>query len=175
MTTAGRNTYVTKGAVEMGRLFLFLSVILLSGCASTKSVDVISTEKISEPKIIAINSQRAPWVYEIEKRLRSKGFTVKRFASQNVAVRQESPDKKSIYNEAATRYILNVDGYAPSSPMERCIVGGGYKFDFIDVELIDVKQNVTLFHYANSGYSEGCPMGGSIFSDIAELTSNAWR
>lgn len=156
-------------------LVMVFSVAVLSGCASSKMVDVMTTEKIDSPKVIAINADRAPWIYEIEKRLRSNGFSVKRYASQNIAVHQDTPDKKAIYNEASTRYILNVQGYAPSSAFERCIGGGGYKFDYIDVELVDVKSNNTIFHYANSGYSEGCPMGSPIFSDIANLTLGAWR
>ncbi|MGF2656480.1 hypothetical protein ACQUWL_29105 [Serratia marcescens] len=156
-------------------IVLSLMVATLTGCASSKMVDVMVTEKIDAPKTIAINADRVPWIYEIEKRLRKNGFTVKRYASQNIAVHQDTPDKKSIYNEAATRYILNVQGYAPSSPMARCIVGGGYKFDYIDVELVDVKSNTTIFHYANSGYSEGCPMGSPIFADITNLTRDAWR
>ncbi|WP_224260958.1 hypothetical protein, partial [Klebsiella oxytoca] len=55
-----------------------LCALYLSGCASTKSVDVVSTEKIDAPKVIAISGSKGLWVKEIQKRLRNKGFTIKR-------------------------------------------------------------------------------------------------
>lgn len=135
----------------------------------------MSDSKITGPKIIAMSGSRGPWVYEIEKRLKSKGFEIKRMASQNSAIEKVSDTKKEIYNEASARYILHIDGYAPNNSMERCF-GGGYNFSHIDVELIDVVKNETVFHYSNSGYSEGCqPSSGSIFGDIADLTNSSWQ
>ena len=163
----------------MRNIFKFASaclcVLYLSGCASTKSVDIVSTEKIDAPKVIAISGGKGLWVKEIQKRLRSKGFTIKRSVSQQTVIEKESADRTSIYKDAATRYILVLDGYAPSDSFQRCIGGGGYKFDYINAELVDLAKNETIFSYSNSGYSEGCPMGGTIFTDIENLMVNAWR
>ena len=122
-----------------------------------------------------MSGERAPWVYEIEKRLRKNGFSIKRMVSQNVSVEQVSPTKTEAYNAAAARFILHVNGYAPNTSMTRCF-GGGYHFDYINVELIDVRTNETVFHYSNSGYSENCPpLSGTIFTDIADMVSQSWE
>ncbi|EBX6685523.1 hypothetical protein FNH85_06370 [Salmonella enterica subsp. salamae] len=152
-----------------------LCVLYLSGCASTKSIDVVSTEKIDAPKVIAISGGKGLWVKEIQKRLRSKGFTIKRSVSQQTVIEKESMDRTAVYKDAATRYLLVLDGYAPSDSFQRCIGGGGYKFDYINAELVDLAKNETIFSYSNSGYSEGCPMGGTIFTDIENLMVNSWR
>jgi hypothetical protein len=160
----------------MNKIFsLIIFCFVLSGCISTKSIDVMSNSKITSPKIIAMSGSRGPWVYEIEKRLKASGFEIKRMASQNSTVEQVSETKTEIYKEASARYILHIDGFAPNNAMERCFAGG-YNFEHIDVELLDVAKNETVFHYSNSGYSENCPpLSGSIFSDIVKLTNSAWQ
>ncbi|WP_141201918.1 hypothetical protein [Citrobacter braakii] len=158
----------------MKKLLIAGLAIMLVGCASTKNVDVVATEKAQGERIIAVNSSRAPWVYEIEKRLKQKGFTVLRSASQQVTIEKQTNSTTGIYNEATTRYVLNLNGFAPNNTMTRCY-GGGYDFEYIDAELIDVKNNQTMFHYSNSGFSENCPpMSGTIFTDITNLVANAW-
>lgn len=122
-----------------------------------------------------MSGSRGAWVYEIEKRLRENGFEIKRLASQNSAIEKVSESKTEVYKEASTRYILHIDGYAPNNSMERCFAGG-YRFTHIDVELLDVVKNETVFHYSNSGYSENYPpLSGTIFGDIAKLTNSAWQ
>lgn len=152
-----------------------LFIVLLSGCVSTKSMDILVEEKVEAPKVIAMSGTRAPWVYEIEKRLRNNGFEIKRMASQNVAVEEVSPKKTEAYNEASARFILHIDGYAPNTSMTRCF-GGGYRFEYINAELIDVRTNETVMHYSNSGYSEKCPpLSGTIFGDISDAVSQVWE
>ena len=150
-------------------------ILLLQGCASTKTMDIMIDEKITAPRIVAMSGSRGPWVYEIEKRLKNMGFDIKRMPSQNTSMEQVSDTKTDIYREASTRFILHIDGYAPNTKMDRCY-GGGYRFSYIDVELIDVVKNETVFHYSNSGYSEKCPpMSGTIFGDIANMTNSVWQ
>ena len=148
---------------------------MLVGCVSTQTKDVFIKEKITGPRVIAINGTRAPWIYEIEKRLKKKGFSIKRMVSQKVAIEEVSSTKTEAYNEASARFILNIDGYAHNTSMTRCF-GGGYNFEYINVELIDVKTNETALHYSNSGYSENCPpLSGTIFTDVAESVSEVWE
>ncbi len=150
-------------------------ITLLTGCVTTKSIDVMTTTKITSQKVVAMSGSRGAWVYEIEKRLKANGFEIKRMASQNSTVERVSDTKTEVYKEASTRFILHIDGYAPNNSMERCFAGG-YKFNHIDVELLDTQKNETVFHYSNSGYSENCPpLSGTIFSDIANLTNSAWQ
>jgi hypothetical protein len=138
-------------------------------------MDVFIKDKVTGPKIIAMSGTRAPWVYEIEKRLRQNGFEIKRMASQNVAVEHVSPTKTEAYNEASARFILSIDGYAPNTSMTRCF-GGGYQFDYINAELIDVRTNETVLHYSNSGFSENCPpLSGTIFTDIVNAVTQVWK
>ncbi|HDS2649763.1 hypothetical protein ABLU80_23295 [Klebsiella sp. CN_Kp104] len=158
----------------MKKLILLFATLALAGCASTKNVDVVSSEKAQGSKTVAINSTRAPWVYEIEKRLKQKGFTVLRSASQQVTIEKQSDTTTGVYNQSTSRYVLNLNGFAPNGAMTRCF-GGGYNFNYIDAELVDVKTNQTMFHYSNSGYSENCPpLSGTIFSDITNLVANSW-
>ena len=154
--------------------FLLIAALFLTGCVTTKSSNVFLEQNISSPRVIALNGSRAPWVFEIEKRLRNNDFKIKRMASQNAVVENVSSSKTDIYNKASARYILNVDGYAPNNSMERCF-GGGYNFNYITVELIDVRNNETVLHYSNSGYSENCPpLSGTIFGDIESLVVQNW-
>lgn len=156
-------------------VILGLIIFLMNGCVSTKSQNIFIDKKITTDKIVSIEGTRTPWVFEIEKRLRKEGFKVKRFLSQNVSVEQVTSKKTIAYNEASSKYLLRIDGYAPNSSMTRCM-GGGYIFDYIDVELIDLVNNETIFHYHNSGYSEQCPpVSGTIFADITNLVANRWK
>lgn len=156
-------------------VFSITILLFLVSCASTKNSDILINTKINGPKIIAIDGVRTPWLHEIEKRLRKNGFTVKRMVSQNLSIEKVNSKVTRTYNEASAPYILYVDGYAPNNAMERCY-GGGYRFDHIDVELIDVLKNETILTYSNSGYSEGCPpLSGSIFGDIVGLINSVWN
>ena len=159
--------------VRQASIIVLTSFLL--GCVSTKTQDVYLKSKIVAPKIIAIEGQRWPWFFEIEKRLRAKGFKILRMASQHVTTEKKSDNLTESYNQATSRYILFVDGYAPNTGMTRCL-GGGYDFQYINVELVDVQENQTVFNYSNSGYSENCPpLSGTIFTDIADLVENTWR
>ena len=158
----------------MKAIWLICFSFLLFGCASTKNVDIDPSVKAQGQRIVAINSDRSPWVYEIEKRLKQQRFKVLRSASTQVTIEKQSDSKTGVYNEATARYVLNLNGYAPNGSMTRCY-GGGYNFQYIDAELVDVVSNQTIFHYSNSGYSENCPpMSGTIFSDITNLVVGAW-
>lgn len=153
----------------------FLTIVALSGCVSTKNMDIFVEDKVEAPKIVAMSGTRAPWVYEIEKRLREHGFEIKRMASQTVSVEEVSPTKTEAYNEASARFVLHIDGYAPNTSMTRCF-GGGYRFEYVNAELIDVRNNQTVMHYSNSGYSENCPpLSGTIFGDISGAVSQVWE
>ena len=92
-------------------LFLLFPVFLLQGCVSTKTINVMSEEKITGPKVIAMSGSRSAWVYEIEKRLKSSGFQIKRMVSQNSSVEKVSDTKTDIYKEASSQYVLHIDGY----------------------------------------------------------------
>ena len=159
----------------MKNIILFILFIQACGCVSTKSINVMSDEKATGPKIIAISGSRQPWVYEIEKRLKNSGFQIKRIISQSTTIEQISPSKTEAYKETSARFILHIDGHAPNNSMERCFAGG-YRFNHINVELIDILKNATVFHYSNTGYSENCPpLSGTIFGDIVELTNSIWQ
>lgn len=147
---------------------------LFSGCATgTKTVFI--DEKIDAPKVIALQASRTPWVVEIESRLRQKGFKVLRYASQTQVTQKVSDVRAETFNEASARYVLRIDGYAPLDVMNRCFAGG-YKFDFITAELIDVANNETIMNVSANGYSENCaPLSGTIFTDIASTVASAWK
>lgn len=153
--------------------FVKLAVIsfTLIGCVATKEQAVYIEQQLEIPKNIAIVGYRYPWVYQIEKRLRQDGFSIKRFATVSEVEETVSDTRTETYNQATARVVMILDGYAPNTSMTRCF-GGGYKFDFINVELIDVQKNETIAVYSNSGYSENCPpLSGTIFNDISNMVT----
>ena len=152
-----------------GIIIITLTTLALFGCVSTKEQAVYVTEAIDTKREIALVGIRHPWVNQIEMRLRKEGVKIKRFASVSQVTERISRNKKETYNEASTRLILVLDGFAPNTVMTRCL-GGGYKFNYINAELIDALNNETIANYANSGYSEGCPpLSGTIFQDVTSM------
>jgi hypothetical protein len=140
--------------------FLVLTILALvvTGCA-TGHVTQMSDEKIHGPKVIALYANNAPWLVDIQGRLKQAGFKVLRWSSR----------------EAEARYILEINGQAPINWGRRCI-GGGYKFDYLDANLVDVETNETILNINGKGYSENCPpLSGSIFQDIVDAVKNAWQ
>lgn len=146
---------------------------LVSGCASGNVVQ-LTEAKIEWPRVIALNAPSAPWVIEIQNRLKQKGFKVLRWSSRTRVTEQTSSSRSESFNEAEARYILVIDGYAPYDWANRCF-GGGYKFSQISTDLVDTRTNETILNVNGSGYSEGCaPMSGTIFADIANAVDAAW-
>jgi hypothetical protein len=156
------------------RTFLLTLLVALAGCAHNATT-VIVDRKIDDPKVVALDAPRTPWVVEIETRLRQNGFQVLRWASQRRVREQVTDSRTEEFREATTRYVLVIDGFAPLDPMNRCF-GGGYRFDFLTAELVDTKTNETLFNVSGSGYSENCqPMSGSLFTNLISTVNNTWR
>lgn len=146
---------------------------LVAGCASGNVVQVTDTQ-IEGPRVIALNAPSAPWVIEIQNRLKQRGFKVLRWSSRTRVTEQTSRARSESYNESEARYILVIDGYAPYDWANRCF-GGGYKFSQISTDLVDTKTNETILNVNGSGYSEGCaPLSGTIFTDIANAVDAAW-
>lgn len=145
----------------------------LTGCA-TSGKTILVEKKISDPKVVALDAPRTPWVIEIETRLRERGFKVLRWASQKYVTERVTEAKTEEYKEAATRYVLAVNGFAPLGVMYRCFAGG-YNFQHITAELIDTQTNETIVTVSGSGYSENCPpMSGTIFTDIVSAVADSW-
>lgn len=137
---------------------------MLTGCA-TGTIVQQSTGKISEPKVIALDAPSAPWVAQIEKRLREKGFTIKRI----------SRERTGALSDVAARYVLVLNGSYQTGWDRRCF-GGGYMFDSINAELVDMSNNESIASISGEGYSEGCPpLSGSIYGDITKAIVDNWR
>jgi hypothetical protein len=150
-------------------LKICLVVLTLSACVSTRDEAVYVSAPVASNKTIALVGTRFPWVSKIEQRLRKKGYSIKRFASVSEVTKETSENSSETFDKATARVILVLDGFAPNSSMTRCF-GGGFKFNYINAELIDSLNNETLASYSNSGYSEGCPpLSGSIFEDITNM------
>ena len=157
----------------MNRIIGVFVTLLLAGCA-TGNVVKVTDSKIEGPRVIALQAPSAPWVIEVQNKLKQKGFKVLRSSSRTRVVEQISNSRTELFNEAEARYILVIDGFAPYDWANRCF-GGGYKFHYISTDLVDTKTNETVLNINGAGYSEGCaPMSGSIFSDIADAVDSAW-
>lgn len=155
------------------RLTLLCLAFIVAGCASGR-VARVSDAQAEGPRVVALSAPSAPWVIEIQSRLKQKGFKVLRWSSRAVVTERTGADKVETYAQAEARYVLQVDGSTPYDWARRC-VGGGYNFDHITADLIDIATNETIMNISGSGYSENCPpMSGTIFSDIAEAVESAW-
>jgi len=149
--------------------------LLLTGCVAVGNLTLEVDNKISDPKVIAVNvTKGGPWMREIERRLKKSGFRVLRASSTNEAI--EVSGKKLIkYSEASTRYFLRIDAKAPTSAMKRCM-GGGFRFDYIYGDLVDLQTNETIASIEARGYSEGCePLAGKIFTNITKMIVDSWE
>ena len=158
----------------MIRTIFILAFLSLAGCA-TGTKTVLVDKKITEPKVIALDAPRTPWVVEIESQLRRKGYKVLRWASQKRIKERVSESRTEEFREASARYVLSIDGFAPLDVMHRCM-GGGYNFQYITAELIDTNTNETIVTISGSGYSENCPpLSGTVFTDIISGIDSVWQ
>ena len=149
--------------------------LLLTGCVAVGKQTLEVDNKISDPKVIAVNvTNGGPWMREVERRLKQSGFKVLRAASTNEAI--EVSGKKLIkYNEATTRYFLRIEAAAPTSFAHRCF-GGGFNFDYIYGDLVDLQTNETIASIESRGYSEGCqPLAGKIYTNITKMVVDSWE
>ena len=157
----------------------FLSIIVLgsflTGCVAVGNKTLEIENKISDPKVIAVNvNTGGPWMREIERRLKKAGFKVLRSGSVNEAI--EVSGKQMIkYNEASTRYFLSIDTQAPTTFAYRCF-GGGFNFDYFYADLIDIQSNETVASIESRGYSEGCqPLAGKIYTNTTKMVVSSWE
>ena len=155
-------------------LTLVLNFFLLFGCSHPVTT-VLIDRVIDEPKVVAVDAPRTPWVTQIELRLKQRGFRILRWSSVKQVQQQVDKDTTEQFNSATTRYVLQIEGRAYMDPMHRCF-GGGFEFEYISADLIDVKTNETIANFSGSGFSEGCPpASGTIFSDVAEMVAARWK
>jgi hypothetical protein len=155
-------------------LVITMMALIVTGCA-TGHVTQVSDIKVTGPKVIALDAPGAPWVLEIQNRLKQAGFKVLRWSSRVRVTEQTERDRLEQYNKAEARYVLVINGFAPYDWANRCF-GGGYKFSTISVDLVDVQTNETILNINGSGYSENCPpLSGSIFQDIADAVQHTWQ
>lgn len=154
---------------------VLILALLLSGCAATGDVMMLTNETAEGEKHIALQAPSLPWVLEIQKRLVEKGFKVERWASTSVVTQQTSGTTSEQYNQANARYVAIIEGAAPLDWARRCF-GGGYDFAYISVDVVDTATNQTLLNVNGSGYSEGCaPSSGTIFGDITKAIDSLWE
>ncbi len=158
----------------MIRLVIIVSLTLaLAACATGRVVELTGT-KVSGPRVIALDAPSAPWVIEIQNKLKAQGFRVLRWSSRARVTERTSESRAEQFNASEARYVLIIDGFAPYDWANRCF-GGGYKFNHISTDLVDTVSNETILNVNGSGYSEGCPpLSGSIFSDIANAVDGVW-
>ncbi len=144
--------------------FVLAVALTVSACA-TGTLVVTDTRKISTERVVALDAPVAPWVAQIEVRLKERGFKVKRL----------SRDTSGSLANLGARYVLriNADYYAG---WERRCFGGGYKFHAFTAELMDLEANEALASVSGEGYSEDCPpLSGTIFGDVANMVADRWQ
>ena len=176
ITTYLRPDFLCKYCVVKKIYEILVLGLFLAGCVATGDQTLEIEKKISEPKVIALNVKAGgPWMREIERRLQKSGIKVLRAASVNEAI--EVSGKKIIkYNEASTRYFLDIDAQAPVSLAGGRCFGGGFDFAYIYADLVDLQTNQTIASMEGRGMSEKCPpMSGKIFGNITKMIINSWE
>ena len=176
MDLGGRLGVNFEVSLGMKKLLGILALsIILTSCVAVGNVTLEVEEKIDAPKIIALNvTGGGPWMREVEGRLKKAGFKVLRAASVNEAIERDG-QKIIRYKEASTRYFLLIDAGAAVDWYHRCF-GGGFNFDFINADLIDLTSNETIASINSRGYSENCPpMSGKIFTNITKMIVDSWK
>jgi hypothetical protein len=139
-------------------------VLFLASCASG-SVVVLKEERIRAARVVALDAPLAPWVPQIEKRLKQHGFQVKRI----------SRDQTGSLANLGARYVLRLTGDYHTGWERRCL-GGGYRLQGLTAELLDLETNEALASTSGEGYSEDCPpLSGSIFGDVASMVADRWE
>lgn len=125
----------------------------------------MNEEKIKDARVVALDAPLAPWVPQIEKRLKQRGFQVKRISRDQTG---------SLANMGAL-YVLRLSGEYHAGWERRCF-GGGYELQGLTAELLDLKTNEALASTSGEGFSEDCPpMSGTIFGDIASMVADRWE
>lgn len=157
----------------MFHCLLLASMLALAGCA-TGSSTAGGHGRITTPKIVGLDAPRAPWVDEIELRLRQGGFSVVRGVGR--PYREDAPGGTGAtgFHESMTRYVLVLDGRASLEPSSRCF-GRVFRFDYLNARLVDTRTDDMLFSLWDSGYSEDCsPFRGRLFSELLDGIQDAW-
>src|SRR4051794_27781452 len=95
-------------------LSLLSGSCLLAGCVASQQIDRLSTARAEGPRTVALEAPSQPWVAEIERRLRDRGFKVMRWATRTQAS-VSSEHLTETFNVAETRYIVKIDGAASLS------------------------------------------------------------
>jgi hypothetical protein len=151
--------------LSIRQAYLFAALAFLFSACASGTVVVQNDAKIKGPKVVALDAPLAPWVPQIENRLRQKGFQVKRFSRNELGA----------LDNMGARYVLRISGEHHSGWKNRCI-GGGYKFNELMAELVDLKTNEALAAVSGEGFSEDCPpLSGTIFGDIARMVADRWE
>jgi len=154
------------------RQAIIAALPLLAACATPGKVKptVFPKASLEGPREVALTGTRGEIERAIEDSLRGRGFRIKRYASTDRVAEADAPGRVTTYNEATVRYVLETDW----ALTDRCF-GGGFRFNFIRVDLIDTKLNEVVLSLSAKGYSEKCsPLSGSIFGGIARALDDAW-
>ena len=145
-------------------IIIIVSAVVLAGCAARGDVVVLNDEKITSAKLIGLDAPSAPWVAQIERRLKTRGFTVKRI----------SRDETRALTATWADYILVLDGAYETGWGRRCL-GGGLIFEYLNADLVNLKTNESVLSVYGQGYSENCgPLSGTIYGDIVKAVSDKW-
>jgi hypothetical protein len=148
------------------------AVLAIAACATPGRVRTSLAPKapLEGPREVSIVGRRSEVERSLEDSLRGRGFQVKRYVSTVAVTDQTAPTRSETYNEGSTRYVLELDW----AFVDRCF-GGGFRFDFITVDVVDLRVNETVLSMRASGYSEKCqPLSGHIFGGIVEALDAAW-
>lgn len=146
---------------------LVVSAVMFTGCGHVTAVSLLKrpSAPLHGPRMVVfLNSGNventkglAPVEFALGEHLRLKGFEVKRFAKEDGSI----------------PYGLELRGEID----DRCSEGG-FKFDWLEVVVVDLRANEEVMGLRGEGYSDDCVhwgKPGTMFSEMAEQIRASWQ
>lgn len=154
----------------MSKLLVAISaMILLSGCASSLSVDKL--QNFTPKSKVLVLTDHSRFDAKLRIGLEKKGFKVlKFFSTQKIISQGKSGEIARIYNKAEARYALTfywdkVDG---------CLLNSSKKIN-ATFEITDIRTNEVLLVIEKAGWTGSCAYHkGMIFEDLGEALLQSW-
>jgi hypothetical protein len=153
----------------MRYLFLSVTLLILSGCAASLTVDKLQDFKPSSKVLVLTNSSR--YDAKIRKELAKKGFKVLKFASTHKVITEGGNGEIArVHNEAEARYGITFYW----EQVDRCIYNTS-KLINGTFEITDIRTNEVLLVIEKGGWTGPCAdPRGMVFEDLAQALSDNW-
>ena len=148
----------------MLRLLVFAMFFALISCMSSEPVKVVKLNDKNTQNFEVVMLSDSDFNLKIRRLLSDKGVSVKKYTSvSEITTKSASQDVK--FNQAAARYGIEVN---VGQRLTYCVTSAGEKYK-ITMELVDLKDNSTLFYVEKTGWTNRCGFQkGGLIEDLVE-------